>query len=85
MFSTRLRMAFSAFVFFTMAVLTRLLRIHVPGKPMQTRLASAFSLERWQMRMGTLLSLRLSQRPSRRRARFCSVGRTSSVKLPSVL
>nr|DAL83152.1 MAG TPA: hypothetical protein [Caudoviricetes sp.] len=37
------------------------------------------------MRMGTSLSLRHSQRPSRSRDRFSSVGRTSSVNSPSVL
>jgi hypothetical protein len=80
-----LRMAASAFSFFTMAVQARLVKIHVPGKPVTTRLLSAFSLLRWQMRMGTSLSARRSQRPSRRRDRFSSVGLTSSVNSPSVL
>ena len=82
---TSLRMACSAFSLFTMTVQTRLVKIHVPGKPVTTRLLSVFSLPRWQMRMGTSLSLRRSQRPSRSRDRFSSVGRTSSVNAPSVL
>ena len=82
---TSLRMAASAFSFFTMAVQTRFVKTHVPGKPVTTKLLSVFSLLRWQMRMGTSLSLRRSQRPSRSRDRFSSVGRTSSVNSPSVL
>ena len=52
-------MAASAFSFFTMAVLALFVNTHVTGKPLTTRLASLFSLLRWQMRMGRSLSLRL--------------------------
>lgn len=82
---TSLHMACSAFSFFTMLVQARLVKIHVPGKPVTTKLLSVFSLLRWQMRMGTSLSLRRSQRPSRSRDRFSSVGLTSSVNSPAVL
>ena len=37
---TSLRMAASAFSFFTMEVPARLVKIHVPGKPVTTKLLS---------------------------------------------